>query len=355
MKCRVVIAAGGSGGHVLPAQVVAEELCHADVSICFAGFGLVKNPFFERSRWEFHDIAAAPPGVSFHFAKETVQGLFQSLLFLRKQRPCLVVGFGSYHIFPVLAAASLLRIPTVLYAADAVPGRMIRLFSPLARWTGCFFEEAKKRIRGKSVFVTFPLRQAMLSPPTKEEGRAYFGLAPHLPALLVLGGSQGAQFLNTIVPHAVGGLRFSPLVIHLAGHGADTTAIYDAYLSHGITALVRPFEQAMHFAFAASDIVIGRAGASTIAEIEAFQKPALYIPYPQAMDDHQKKNADLAAQRGKAIVIDEKKASACAIADALHSLLEGCSEKCEYPTVTPLPFVPQLLHTLDEVSVCLKR
>jgi UDP-N-acetylglucosamine--N-acetylmuramyl-(pentapeptide) pyrophosphoryl-undecaprenol N-acetylglucosamine transferase len=355
MMHHVIIAAGGSGGHVLPAQVVANELQQAGATMSFAAFGLNENPFFERSQWSFHDIAAAPPSPSFTFFTSTTKGIVQALRMMRRTRPSLVIGFGSYHVFPVLVAASLLRIPTVLYAADAVPGRAIRLFAPFAQWTGCFFEEAVTKIQGTAYHVDFPLRSALRSPLTKQEGCLHFGLEHHLPTVLVLGGSQGSHNLNKIVPMAFAKLLPLPTVIHLAGKASDINAIATAYRQRTIKASVHAYENAMHYAFAAADVVIARAGASTIAEIEACHKPAIYIPYPRAMDDHQKKNACLAAARGRAVVIDEGNATPDVIAHAIQCLLEPCPEKCEYQRKSPLAFITKILQTLDEVSICRRR
>ena len=355
MSKHIIIAAGGTGGHVIPAQVVAEQLQKEGVACSFAACGLSQNAFLDHSKWTFHDIPSAPPSFSLRFFSSTAKGLARALRLMRKERPSLVVGFGSYHALPVLSAASLLRIPIVLYAADSVPGRVVRLFAPFAHWTGCFFEEAAARIRGKTYHVDFPLRTSFRDSPTKQEGCSYFCLEHHLPTLLVLGGSQGARALNVAVPAALAKVKNSVTVIHLAGNDSDLNDIAAAYHQADIKASVRGYENAMHNAFAAADLVIARSGASTIAEIEACQKPAIYIPYPHAMDDHQKKNAVLAAARGRAVVIDEGAATPEAIADSIESLLEPCSKKCENQHQSPEAFVTKILQTLDEVAPCRKR
>lgn len=355
MRHNVIIAAGGSGGHVLPAQTVAGDLQKSDVTVTFAAFGLQENSFFDRSHNAFYEITAAPPSASFKFLSSTTKGLLQSIRLLRKERPSLVIGFGSYHVFPLLAAASLLRVPFVLYAADVVPGRAIRLFAPLARWTGCFFEEAATKIRGKTVHVDFPLRPSLRCLPSKEEGCQYFGVQHDGRTILVLGGSQGAAALNSLLPQAISQLSPRPTVIHLAGKGADINALAHAYHTLAIQAEVRAYERAMHYAFAAADVVVARAGASTIAEVEMCHKPALYVPFPHAMDDHQMKNAQQAAARGRAIVIGETDATYDTIAHALHTLLEPSPQKCEYHRKPSMTFVSKILQTLDEVSPCQRR
>ena len=357
MTYRVCIAAGGSGGHVIPAQVVAKELSAARVSISFAACGLAKNPFFEREAWAYEDIPSAPPTLrgAFTSVPTILRGTARALRLLRQSRPSLVVGFGSYHSLPVLAAAALSSIPIILYTADAVPGRAVRCFAPFARWTGCFFSEAAQFLRGTTHAVDMPLRSSFTCTTTKEEGCRFFDLPNARPIVLVLGGSQGAKAFNEIVPQTIPLLVQRPNIIHLCGHGGDVESITAAYERAGVESRVRQFESQMHYAYAAADLIIARAGASAIAEIEAFAKPALYIPYPFAMDNHQQKNAVLAAARGTAIVLEEKEALPDVVAASLQRLLASPATRCEHTTAAPVSFVKKILQTLEEMSICQKK
>jgi UDP-N-acetylglucosamine--N-acetylmuramyl-(pentapeptide) pyrophosphoryl-undecaprenol N-acetylglucosamine transferase len=354
---RVLITAGGSGGHVIPAQVVAEELASEHVTIQFAASGLLSNPFFDRSRWMYEDVPSAPPSLrkAFTSGPKIVQGMVCALRLLHKERPSLVVGFGSYHSVPVLAAATLCRVPMVLYTADAVPGRAVRCFAPFAQWTGCFFAEAATYLRGKTHVVGLPLRSSFDFNTTKEEGCRFFDLPPSRPVVLILGGSQGAKALNEVVPRSIPLLTPCPSVIHLCGYGGDIEAIAKVYEGAGVEARVRAFEPQMRYAYAAADAVIARSGASAIAEIEAFSKPALYIPYPHALDDHQRKNARLAAERGTAIVLDENEANSESMAASLQRLLASPIKTCEHAGSPSRSFGRKILKTLDEMSLCQKK
>ena len=349
---RVLIAAGGSGGHLIPAQVIAEGLASSGASVSFAAGGLSANPFFDRTRWPYDDIPSAPPSLRrLHRAAPALfLGTMRAFNLLRTEKPLLVVGFGSYHAAPVLAAAALCRVPTVLFTADAVPGRTIRCFSPFARWTGCFFSEALFRLRGQACVVDLPLRPSFAQAITKEEGRRFFGLPNTGPVILVLGGSQGAKALNEVAPKAIALLASPPCVLHLCGHGGDVEAIGRTYTKAGIAACVRPFETQMQYAFAAADAVIARSGASTIAEIEAFGRPALYIPFPLAMDEHQRRNAELAAERGTAIVLDEKRLSPELAAESLRRLLTAPTMQQGPAPVQQGFFINKIIQTLEEVS-----
>lgn len=357
MNPHILIAAGGTGGHVIPAQVVAEQLQDHNIIVSFAASGLSSNSFFDGKRWTFNEVSSASPSVRRPISSlsSLVRGTAQSFRHIRTITPSLVIGFGSYHTVPILAAAALLKIPTVLYAADAVPGRVVRCFAPMARWTGCFFAEAASKLRGTTHVLDLPLRSIFSNVLPKEEARTFFGLPSHLPTILILGGSQGSKALNELVPRAMEGFKGQISVLHLCGHLADQKHIQKLYLQQGIVAHVLPYESRMHYAFSAADVVIARSGASAIAEIEAFSLPALYIPYPYAMDDHQRKNAELAARRGTAIVVSEAEAGVENIAVHVRRLLATTPKKCKDAGGTRPSFVTKVLQTLNEVSPCLKK
>lgn len=294
---------------MIPAQVVAEELEHGGNSIFFAGHGLLGNPFFRKERWQGIDVPAAGMQNPLSFCLKNARGFFQACSMLKETQPACVVGFGSFHVVPVLLAAWVLHIPLVLYAADAIPGRVVRLFAPMASWTGCFFDEAKSKLSGQTITVSHPLRKEFASPPSKAVSRAFFSLPQDQPVFLVVGGSQGSKALNALVPEALAQLEAPPSVIHLAGLKENLDALSAKYQALGVTSVVRSFEPSMAQAYGAADLVFTRAGTSAIAEIEAFGLPAIYVPYPHAKDGHQKVNAALAAARGRALVLSEEEAS----------------------------------------------
>lgn len=353
MTYHVLIAAGGTGGHIIPAQVVAEDLFEEGVSVSFAAQGLSENRFFNKERFCFHDIPAAPPSLfpfaALKFLHHMSAGVFSSFPLVRDVD--LVIGFGSYHAFPVILAAYLKKIPFVFYEANAVPGRVIRLFSSSAQWTACPFEEAFPKLRGETKVVEPILRRHLREPPTLEIAKDYFGLPLQIPTILVMGGSQGAKAFNMLMPKVLS--RFSEerklSVIHLAGCKEDIGTLKKKYEDLGVLATVKAFEHRMENALAAADVVISRSGASAVAEIEAFQKPAIYIPYPRSTDDHQAKNAFSASCRGKASVIDEKEASPDTVFSHLARWLFTQSKN----TFAPLKrghFVTMILETLHKRS-----
>jgi UDP-N-acetylglucosamine--N-acetylmuramyl-(pentapeptide) pyrophosphoryl-undecaprenol N-acetylglucosamine transferase len=297
MNKRVIIAAGGTGGHLFPAQALAEELKEMlpGCEILFLAKGLRTNPRFNNSQYPFHDIRANQIAIRpYTLMKACVNiplGVLQSLKAMRQFAPDLVVGFGSYHTFPVLCAASLLDIPMVLHVADCVPGRVNRLFSKKAVLTGVFFPEAENALKGTVCRTTIPLRSQFYAPskPSKEEAIVRYGLSEHKKTVLIFGGSQGAQKLNQLASQAICLTKLQ--VLHFTGSSTIQEELQELYARRGIAAVVRAFEPEMQYAWAAADLAIARAGASTIAEQMAFGVPSILVPYPYAMDQHQDKNA----------------------------------------------------------------
>lgn len=284
---KILIAAGGSGGHLFPAMSLASQLAK-NCEIAFAGHKLENSSFFNQ-KIPFWDISARAPkrGNFFRFFLETAKGFFQSVRILRNYSPDVVIGFGSFHSFPVLLASLILRKKIVLFEANCILGKVNRFFSLFAKKIAIQFPLAKPL--PKAFFVPLlpwgtPENKTL---PTKEEALAYFGLE-RKKTILVFGGSQGAAFLNEAMPQAIPLLNDPDLqVIHFTG---KKWAVYN-----GVAAVVKEFEKRMDLAYAAADIVVCRSGAGTIAELIRYQKPSLLIPYPTAADDHQWENGKFLA------------------------------------------------------------
>lgn len=288
----VVIASGGTGGHVLPAQMLAKELeTEFQCQVRFCGYGL------ERFLQSFHEKVIEVPSAPF-FQKNPIkllQGTFRilygtwlSLLVLKKHQPDVVVGFGSYHSFPVLLAAYLLRKKIVLFEANCALGRVNRFF-------------AKKAVK---LTVQFPLKNKQLSNtcfvPHLPWGKNSVmknnshGLNPNLFTLLVFGGSQGAHFLNQLLLDSITeikGLQDSIQIIHLTGSKAEAEKVRTVYRALKLPNYVENFNPCMSELYEIADLAICRAGANTIAELIRYELPALLVPYPYASENHQLINA----------------------------------------------------------------
>lgn len=305
---RVLIAAGGTGGHLFPAQGFAQDLSHkaSPPEILFAAGGLSTSRYFDRDRFAYREVACKPillrhPIKSFFAAITMFKGLRQSIALLKEFKPDVVVGFGSYYTIPTLLAARWLNIPIILHEANSVPGKANQWLAPLATRIGIHFPSTAVFFKGKAVVVGLPLREGYRKTAvSKAEALAYYGFSSELPTLLVCGGSQGAHAINKWVGECLPLLkRLSVQVIHLTGNREQAAALTERYAEEDIPANVKPFEDKMQMAWGAADVFIGRAGASTIAEAIEFEVPGLLIPYPFATDLHQDRNADFFADEVK--------------------------------------------------------
>ena len=302
MKETVFLATGGTGGHVFPAEALANDLQSTGVvKPVFLGGGLGTNQYFGGCRYPFYDVACGSfslrrPIRATVGAQRLLKGVRQSIRILRQVRPRLIVGFGSYYSLPPLLAARMLRIPIFLYDGNALPGRVTRLMSRFAVGTGLAFSRARRYVRGEVSLVSPLVRESTAKDKVSpEEGRLHFGLQPELNTLLIFGGSQGAQALNEQSLQALPAVyrkvvpRFQ--VIHFTGSEASAHRLQHAYEELGIKHYVAAFESRIGLAWSAASLAFCRAGAGTVAEAQYFAVPSLFVPYPYATDDHQLANA----------------------------------------------------------------
>ena len=320
----VLIMAGGTGGHVMPALSVAAELARRDVPVVWLG----TRAGIEASLVPEHGIpiewlqvaGLRGGGVASWLAAplRLLRAIWRARAVLRRHRPRAVLGMGGFAAGPGGVAAWLSRVPLVIHEQNAVAGLTNRVLSRLARETLCGFEGAfNDRVRVR--VVGNPVREAMFAVPDPE---TRFAAPPDRVRLLVLGGSQGALALNRTVPEALALLpeAMRPEVVHQAGERTLETA-REAYARAGVAATVTPFIADMAEAYAHAHLVIARAGALTVAEIAAVGVGAVFVPYPYAVDDHQTRNAQALVDDGAAECIAEAGLDAPGLAARLERLL----------------------------------
>lgn len=327
---KVVIAAGGTGGHLFPAQAIAEKMIAEDpkIALIFAGAQLKRSAYFDSSRFPFQEIRSAPFLSGGWLGKcrsacRLLRGIIESIQLLSREAPDVVVGFGSYHTFPILCAAVLKRIPLILFESNVVPGRVVRLFSKPALVTGVYFPETARYLKGKSEPVVFPSnRSRVIYSP--EDARRYFHLIPEKPTLLVFGGSQGAKGINQAI------FKLFPLLlekgldfqlVHMTGDDETALKIQQYCECHAIPVYARKFEERMDLAWSAADLALCRAGAATLSELIHFETPAFLVPYPYATEQHQLKNGEfLEKNTGGVRVFEEKHLNI----EELAQIIYGC-------------------------------
>ena len=230
-----------------------------------------------------------------------MKGVWQSLKFLSKEKPDVVVGFGSFHSAPLLLAAVILRKKIILYEANRTIGKVNRWIAPFAQRVGLQFPIIGCN-QSKYQLVNLPKKETL---STKQEARNSYDLDSEGFTILIFGGSQGASFFNERMPQVIQQLP-NVQVIHCAGNEPAAENVRKTYVNKSV---VKAFETNMSLAYSAADFVVGRSGAGTMAELLHHAKPSLLIPYPYAAENHQQKNAEYQRELGGAIVLDQDKAS----------------------------------------------
>jgi UDP-N-acetylglucosamine--N-acetylmuramyl-(pentapeptide) pyrophosphoryl-undecaprenol N-acetylglucosamine transferase len=328
---KVLIAAGGTGGHMFPAQALARELASCGHQVLFAGAKLDSNKFFHRDLFAFTAVSSAT------ISKKSLAAFFSSMSALIKGckdswkiiddfRPDVVVGFGSFHSVPLLVASIGKKIPIVLFESNAWPGRVNRLFSRFAKMTAVQFSQTMNILKGKSCLVEVPFWQKQENVSCSiSEARAYYGIHPDRLTLLVFGGSQGAKKINEAIANVLASndhVLSSLQLIHLIGKDEPLQMYQEYYENIGVKACVKTFEDQMQYAWTAADLAVCRAGAATVAEMIRFEIPALLVPFAKAAEDHQKINAQELERLGAAIYIDEIQIEGSIFKNALSKLVQ---------------------------------
>lgn len=330
-KAKVIIAAGGTGGHMFPAQALARDLEKKGIEVLFIGAKLSTNKYFHKHLFSHREITSS----SFSFRTATglikpfinlCRGVMESLRELKRFHPDLIVGFGSFHSAPVLFAAFLKRCPFFLFESNAWPGKVNRLFSPLARLNAVQFSQTLKNLKGKCCIANVPQWHSLATEiPSKEMALSEYGLSQDTPTVLVFGGSQGARSINNAaldLMKVVSDCGKKLQIIHLVGDLSSVAEFQAAYSAMGVIFCVKAFEDQMAKAWAAADFAICRAGAATIAELIRFQKPAILIPYPKAAENHQYLNAQMLHTMGIAVCIKESELNFHVLYKAFERILE---------------------------------
>ncbi|MEM7734998.1 MAG: undecaprenyldiphospho-muramoylpentapeptide beta-N-acetylglucosaminyltransferase [Deinococcota bacterium] len=307
----VVLATGGTGGHIYPAIAVAEELKARGYLVTFIGQGKgLEARLVPQAGFEFVGVTAGKLDRQRPNPLEIIKAVWGCLQALRqvvRLRPTWVIGFGGFASFPALAAAWLLRRPLALHEANAYPGLVTKLFARSARLIASVEAAVSNRLPKKTLPVGLPIRLNQLD---KAAARAQLGLPEDALVTLVMGGSQGAKVLNEVVPAAYEGLEHTHqphYVLHSAGWGRvdSVTRLIDPDLMDSEHYRVMDFVDAP-LAWSAADIAITRAGSSTLAEAAFYGVPLIMVPFAAAAENHQFHNAKAVEADGAGYVIEER-------------------------------------------------
>lgn len=333
---RVIISAGGTGGHLYPAIALANKLGSLDKGseilfitgksglerhlVCDAGYAI--------NSIEIHGFRRKISADFLKTAYQSQRGYRQAKSIISRFKPHIVVGFGGAVSFPVILAAARASIPTLIHEQNLSPGLTNSILSRYADVTAVSFEESPEHFgNAKTIVVTGnPIRSSLFDEPD-EDGHKAFGLEPGRRTVLIFGGSQGAMAINT----ASAGLlplmrhRADLNIFHITGENDNkrVTELINGQRKDPDTIVYRtvPYLEQMGRIYRISDLAVSRAGAGTIAELTAFGLPAVLIPYPYAPGAHQARNAGIMRSKGAAVIIENSKLDAGKLFEAIDGTL----------------------------------
>lgn len=333
---RVLISGGGTGGHIYPGIAIAEALRRRrpDVTILFVGGDRFEARAVPDEGWPFVTVTAARmPGRLGAPAIWSVAlmgaGVVHALWLVGRWRPDVVVATGGYVCVPVGLAAAMLGKPLVLQEQNSIPGQATRLLSRWARCVSVPNSEAAARLPRRPTEVTgVPVRRRALE-GDRQRGQARWGLAPDRLTLLVIGGSQGALNLNRGICRMADLMMYERRLQILHHTGAEHLQWVRQAIGHrehvgppAIRQIAVPFLDPIGDAYACADLVVCRAGASTLAEVTAWGLPAVLVPYPHAADDHQEENAAVLERAGAAARVADSALDGTALVEIVRALVD---------------------------------
>jgi UDP-N-acetylglucosamine--N-acetylmuramyl-(pentapeptide) pyrophosphoryl-undecaprenol N-acetylglucosamine transferase len=337
---RAILAGGGTGGHVIPALAIANELKKSYAAeILFVGTARgIENRLVPAAGYLLQLVrVGALKNVSLVTRAKTAfdlpRAIWDAGRMLNEFAPDVVIGVGGYASGPAMLAAIMKHIPTLAFEPNVVPGFANRIVAKFVSAAAVHFEETAKYFRHAKVtgvpvrhaFFEIPPRNPPSSAKSAEEGWG------NRPTLLVFGGSQGAHAINQAMIRCLRVLQREAPGIHIVHQTGerDYNDVLSAYQkldgilgAPGLTFEIFKFIEDMPAAFARADLVVCRSGASTVAEIAAAGKPAIFVPFPRAADDHQRINAEALARHGAAVAVEESRLEGLWLAETIAALLQ---------------------------------
>ena len=324
----LIIAAGGTGGHMFPAQALAEVMLKRGwrVRLSTDARGARYTGGFPEEV-EIVEVSSATFARGGLAAKALVPlrigaGILGATWRMMRDKPSVVVGFGGYPSIPALGAASLLRVPRMIHEQNGVLGRVNEVFSKRVDAVACGTWPTTLPEGVEGVHTGNPVRASVL----ERAGAGYIPPGDYPMQLLVMGGSQGARILSDVVPPAIAGLPMEMLRNVRVSHQAraeDHDRVAGYYAEQGIDADVQPFFDDVPRRMSEAQLVISRAGASSVADISVIGRPSILIPFAAATGDHQTANARGLVDAGAAIMVPESAASTESMTEQIKSVLDN--------------------------------
>lgn len=322
----LVIAAGGTGGHMFPAQALAEAMLRRGwrVKLSTDARGARYTGGFPHMV-EIEQVSSATFARGGVLAKLAVPvriagGVLGMMLRMRRDRPTVVVGFGGYPSIPAIGAATVLRLPRMIHEQNGILGRVNQIFAPRVDAVACGTWPTALSGGVQAVHTGNPVRKAVHD----RAGAAYIPPGEYPMSILVMGGSQGARILSDVVPGAIAALPPGMLQYLRVSHQArdeDGARVTAFYADHGIAADVQPFFNDVPARMSEAQLVISRSGASSVADISVIGRPSILVPFAAATGDHQTANARGLVDAGAAILIPENRLEVSTLAEQIATVL----------------------------------
>lgn len=330
----LVIAAGGTGGHMFPAQALAEVMLRKGwrVKLSTDARGARYTGGFPHVV-EVEEIASATFARGGVLSKLSVPfkilgGILAARRQMKRDRPSVVVGFGGYPTIPALAAARALRLPSMIHEQNGVLGRVNQLFAARVNKVACGTWPTALPAGVEGIYTGNPVRAAVM----EQAGAAYEAPQGQSLRLLVIGGSQGARILSDVVPSAIAALPSTlqkGLMVSHQARDEDMARVQSFYADHNITADVQPFFKDVPRRMAEAQLVISRSGASSVADISVIGRPSILIPFAAATGDHQTANARGVVEAGGAVLMSESALTTEALCDEMEKILTDPTKASE--------------------------
>ncbi len=351
----ILIACGGTGGHLFPGIAVAEELLSKghQVRLLISEKKVDEKASKKYEHLDFVKIPAIakPPTLSFKmfpFLGRLFKTIGTCKSLLKKHQVDVVLGMGGFTSFPPIVAGKKLGLRTYVHDSNAIPGRSNLMTSKHCSKVLLGLGEAKRYFPNAEVVITgTPVRKEMQNLPDRETAAAQFGLDPHRPIVLVVGGSQGARQLNTFVVEASEQLGGVVQWLHITGmFDFERVEELSKGLSHHQTLA---FCDQMPAAYACTDLAVCRSGASSLTELSYLGIPSVLVPYPHAADDHQTKNAEVFEKGGAAIMASEAELSGEKLIDFVRSFINSYELRKEMSEKALAMASPQAASRIAEI------
>ncbi len=323
---KILIVCGGTGGHIFPGLAFGKLASKEHETVFIGGLGGMEETILKTEGFKFISIPVGK--ILRRFTLKNLfnmfnffRGVLAALRVLKSEKPDIIIGFGGYVSAPVIIAGRFKKIPVALHEQNAIPGLTNRFLSKLADRVFVSFAGTERRFGTKGVFTGNPVREE-IGVMTKEEARTRLHIEAGKKVVSIIGGSQGAHTMNTFIFEALKHLKGEKLTV-LWMTGEKDYALYEDRLKElpGVKPELKRFFNNINEVYAATDLLIARAGATTVSEAVKCGLPAIFIPFPAAANNHQVYNARALAVKGAALMFEEAELSGEKLAKEIERLL----------------------------------